>query len=62
MNKTTIKIFLSFSFAAAVIATLLLIMNALGIGVLASDTDLLLQEHSPKSILEDIARNLNNSG
>lgn len=58
MNKTTIKIFLSFSFAAAVIATLLLIMNALGIGVLASDTDLLLQEHSPKSILEDIARNL----
>ena len=58
MNKTTIKIFLSFSFAAAVIATLLLILNALGLGILASDTDLLLQEHSPKSILEDIALNL----
>ena len=29
MNKTTIKIFLSFSFVAAVIATLLLIINAL---------------------------------
>lgn len=58
MNKTTIKIFLSFSFVAAVIATLLLIINALGLGILASDTDFLLQEHSPKSILEDIARNL----
>jgi len=41
-----------------VIATLLLIINALGLGILASDTDFLLQEHSPKSILEDIARNL----
>ena len=40
------------------IATLLLIINALGLGILASDTDFLLQEHSPKSILEDIARNL----
>ena len=39
MNKTTIKIFLSFSFVAAVIATLLLIINALGLGILASDTD-----------------------
>ena len=58
MNKTTIKIFLSFSFVAAVIATLLLIINALRLGILASDTDFLLQEHSPKSILEDIARNL----
>ena len=58
MNKTTLKIFLSFSFVAAVIATLLLIINALGLGILASDTDFLLQEHSPKSILEDIARNL----
>lgn len=58
MNKTTLKIFLSFSFVAAVIATLLLILNALGLGTLASNTDFLLQEHSPKSILEDIARNL----
>ena len=58
MNKTTIKIFLSFSFVAAVIATLLLIINALGLGTLASDTDLLLQEHSPKSVLENIALNL----
>ena len=58
MNKTTIKIFLGFSFVAAVIATLLLIINALGLGALASDTDLLLQEHSPKSVLENIALNL----
>ena len=45
MNKTTIKIFLGFSFVAAVIATLLLINNALGLGILASDTDLLRPEY-----------------
>ena len=50
MNKTTIKIFLSFSFVAAVIATLLLILNALGLGILASDTDLLLQLEGKKKM------------
>lgn len=46
MNKTTIKFFLSFSFVAAVIATLLLIINALGLESL-----LLTQIFCSRSIL-----------
>ena len=63
MNKTTLKIFLSFSFVAAVIATLLLIINALGLGILASDTDFFFfvnylrrLEDKPECSYEDVYR------
>ena len=58
MNKTTIKIFLSFSFVSAIIATMLLVMNALGIGILITDTGIITPKHSPTSVLEDISLNL----
>ena len=58
MNKTTIKIFLSFSFVSAIIATMLLVMNALGIGILITDTGIITLKHSPTSVLEDISLNL----
>lgn len=37
---------------------MLLVMNALGIGILITDTGIITPKHSPTSVLEDISLNL----
>lgn len=59
MNKTSLKIFICFTFTAAVIATILLCVNFLGYAYIASDTD---GEGSPKKTLTLISENLKQYG
>lgn len=54
MNKTALKIFLCFTLTAAVIATILLGMNFLGIAFICSDDNNLYQ-NSPHKLLDDVS-------
>lgn len=58
MNKTVLKIFISFSVCAAVIATILLCINAFGMAVIFSDTSTHIHEHSPQGMIENIGNSL----
>lgn len=57
MNKSAFKILLWFSSAAALIATVLLIINFLGISIIGSDTETIYSV-SPTKMLERIADSL----
>ena len=59
MNKTSLKIFICFALTAAVIATILLVINAAGIAyIVASDASVNLYDQSPKKTLDLIGENL----
>lgn len=58
MNKSTVKLLFGFSSIAALIATLLLIINVLGIGIISNSTEREIYGISPKKILENIANAL----
>ena len=57
MNKTAFKIFICFIFTAAIIATILLIINFIGIAIIGSD-DVNIYENSPHKILDNISSSL----
>lgn len=57
MNKSAFKILLWFSSAAALIATILLMINFLGISMIGSDTES-IYSISPRTMLEQIADSL----
>lgn len=57
MNKTIIKIFLCFIITAAVVSTILLIINFIGFAVLSSEGSHFYGSH-PKKILTEISENL----
>jgi len=57
MNKTAFKIFIRFTLSAAVISTILLIINFIGMSVVGSD-DINLYENSPRRILDNISKSL----
>ena len=58
MNKTALKIFISFSFIAAVTSIILLCINALGIAVIESDTKTYIHNHTPQYLIENIGDTL----
>ena len=58
MNKTAFKIFVCFTFLAALIATILLVINFLGFLFVGSDTTTQIHEQSPESMLEQISDSL----
>lgn len=58
MNKTVLKIFISFSVCAAAVATILLCINAFGMAVIFSDTSTHIHGYSPKGMIEDIGNSL----
>lgn len=58
MNKIAFKIFICFTFTAAVIATILLVINFLGFAFIGSDTSVNLHGKSPKGTLNEISENL----
>lgn len=58
MNKTAFKIFICFTFAAAVIATILLCINFFGFAVIGSDTSTHIHDTSPQGALKKVSENL----
>lgn len=58
MNKTAFKIFICFTFTAAVIATILLVINFLGFAVIGSDTSTNIHGSSPKGMLDRVSEAL----
>ena len=59
MNKTSLKIFICFTLTAAIIATILLVINAVGIAyIVGSDTSVNLYDNSPRKTLNQIGENL----
>lgn len=57
MNKTAFKIFICFTLTAAVISTILLIINFLEMSIIGSD-DVNIYENSPHKILDNISGSL----
>lgn len=57
MNKTVFKIFVTFVLLAAVISTLLLVINFFGFALLGSDTNY-SADKTPRRILANISENL----
>jgi signal transduction histidine kinase len=55
MNKTALKIFLCFALAAAIIATILLVVNFLGFAFIASDTRTGICGNNPQGILDKLS-------
>ena len=59
MNKTSLKIFICFTLTAAVIATILLVINAVGIAyIVGSDASVNLYDNSPRKTLNMVGENL----
>ena len=59
MNKTSLKIFICFTLTAAVIATILLVINAAGIAyIVGSDASVNLYDNSPRKTLNMVGENL----
>ena len=59
MNKTSLKIFICFTLTAAVIATILLVINVAGIAyIVGSDASVNLYDNSPRKTLNQIGENL----
>lgn len=58
MNKTVIKIFIGFTFTAAIIAVILLAINFIGFAIIGSDTSTHIQNNSPKGLLDKISKSL----
>lgn len=58
MNKTAFKIFLGFSCTAAVLATVLMVINFLAFAVVGSDTRSRINGTSPKTTLELVGKSL----
>lgn len=61
MNKTAFKIFICFTLAAAVTATILLGINFFGLAIICSD-DANIYENSPRKILDNISEALIKTG
>ncbi len=57
MNKTIFKIFIYFTFTAAIIATILLIINFIGTAIIGSD-NMYKYENSPHKILDSVSNSL----
>ncbi|MCH5210011.1 MAG: HAMP domain-containing histidine kinase [Oscillospiraceae bacterium] len=59
MNKTSLKIFICFTLTAAVIATILLVINVTGIAyIVGSDASVNLYDNSPRKTLNMVGENL----
>lgn len=58
MNKSAIKIFICFTLTAAVIATILLVINFLGFAIIGSDTRTSIHGSSPQGMLGRISESL----
>lgn len=59
MNKISLRIFICFTLIAAFIATILLAINAIGIGyIVASDMSVNIYDNSPKKTLDMVGENL----
>ena len=59
MNKTSLKIFICFTLTAAVIATILLVINAVGIAfIVGSDASVNVYDYSPVKTLDLVGENL----
>ena len=59
MNKTSLKIFICFTLTAAVVATILLVINIVGIGlIVGSDASTNLYDNSPKKTLDQVGESL----
>ena len=59
MNKTSLKIFICFTLTAAVIATILLVINVAGIAyIVGSDASVNLYDNSPRKTLSLVGKNL----
>ncbi|MCH5212981.1 MAG: HAMP domain-containing histidine kinase [Oscillospiraceae bacterium] len=59
MNKTSIKIFICFTLTAAIIATILLVINAVGIAyILGSDASVNIYDYSPVKTLDLVGESL----
>lgn len=55
MNKTAFKIFIGFTFTAAVIATILLVINFFGFAIIGSDTHTSIHGNSPQETLKRVS-------
>lgn len=58
MNKTAFKIFIGFTFTAAVIATMLLVINFLGFAIIGSDPAINMHDKSPQGTLRRVSESL----
>ncbi len=58
MNKTALKIFILFTFSAAFIATILLVINFLGFAFIGSDTTTHMHGSSPQKMIDSISKAL----
>lgn len=58
MNKTAFKIFIGFTFTAAVVATILLVINFLGFAIIESDTSINIHDKSPQGTLRKVGESL----
>lgn len=59
MNKTSLKIFICFTLTAAVIATILLVINVVGIAyIVGSDASVNIYDYSPKKTLNQVGESL----